>query len=240
MLRGGRGGHVRLKLYLSYLWLQKEDSARELAIRHSAWATLFDLPDPEKSGARRISDAHAWLEEHRFIDVVRTGRLNVVTVLDENGRGEPWIAPGAAAKKEKEENRLGLGAVTHRYLQIPKAFWTRGHIAVLSGAGVAMFLALLSEAGGLDGGLWFSPRAAEARFALSEDTRSKGLRELADAGLINTKRRPVNETDFMAEAQHMRNVHVLQMERLNETAAIIPKRRFIRIPKNRIPVDTED
>lgn len=239
MLRGGRGGQVRLKLYLSYLWLQKEDAARELAIRHSAWATLLDLPDPEKAGARRISDAQAWLEEHRFIDVRRTGRLNLVTVLDENGRGDPWVAPGAAAKKEKETSDLGV--LLHRYIQIPQTFWTRGHIAVLSGAAVAMFLALLCENGGLgeDVPLWFSPRDAEGRFALSEDTRSKGLRELGNAGLVTTRRRPVNETDFQAEALYMRNVHFLQMERLSETASLTPRRRVVRVPKRRGPVNDE-
>ncbi|MFE3126316.1 hypothetical protein ACFXHD_23170 [Streptomyces hydrogenans] len=233
MLRGGgRGGQVRLKLYLSYLWLQKDDTARELSIRHSAWANLLDLRDPDKAGARRISEAHTWLEENGFIEITKGPRLNLVTVLDETGRGEPWIAPGAAAKKEKESNILG--ALVNRYIQIPRAFWTNGHISVLSGAGVAMYLALLSEKGGLDGeDLWFSPKEAVSRFALSEDTRSKGLRELADAGLISTKRRPVNQTDFMAEALHMRNVHILNPERLNETAAIVPK-RVVKIPATRI------
>lgn len=233
MLRGGRGGQVRLKLYLSYLWLQKDDTARELAIRHNAWATLFDLPDPEKAGARRIADAQAWLEEHRFIDVTRTGRLNLVTVLDETGRGEPWVAPGAAAKKEKESS--DFGALLHRYIQIPQTFWTNGHVAVLSGAAVAMFLALLCENGGLgeDRALWFSPREAESRFALSEDTRSKGLRELAHAGLVTTKRRPVNDTDFQAEALYMRNVHFLRLERLTEPAAVTPRRRVVKVPKQR-------
>ncbi|MBD0737464.1 hypothetical protein BGM09_29900 [Streptomyces sp. CBMA29] len=236
MLRGGgRGGQVRLKLYLSYLWLQREDQARELSIRNSAWATVLDLPDPETAGARRISDAQAWLEENKYISITRTGRLNLVTVLSETGNGEPWIAPGAAAKKEKEEGLLGLGAVVHRYIQIPQAFWTRGHIAVLSGAGVAMFLALLAENGGLGGQpLWFSPREADTRFALSEDTRSKGLRELKGAGLIQTKRRPVNETDFQAEALHMRNVHYLQLDRLNETAEI-KRRRVVKITRKKPP-----
>lgn len=104
MLRGGgRGGQVRLKLYLSYLWVQRDDQARELSIRNGAWATLFDLKDPQTAGARRIGDAQAWLEENNFISLARTGRQNLVTVLSETGNGAPWIAPGAAAKKEKEE-----------------------------------------------------------------------------------------------------------------------------------------
>jgi len=234
MLRGGgRGGQVRLKLYLSYLWLQRDDQARELSIRNMAWATVFDLKDPQTAGARRISDAQAWLEENSFISITRTGRQNLVTVLSETGSGEPWIAPGAAAKKEKEEGLLGLGAVVHRYIQIPQTFWTRGHIAVLSGAGVAMFLVLLAENGGLgEKALWFSPREADTRFALSEDTRSKGLRELAAAGLITTKRRPVNETDFTADALHMRNVHYLHLDRLNETAEI-KRRRVVRVTRRK-------
>ncbi|MFD6419887.1 hypothetical protein [Streptomyces sp. NPDC060194] len=234
MLRGGgRGGHVRLKLFLSYLWLQRDDDARELSVRHSAWATLLGLDDPGTAGARRISDAHAWLEQNKFISVTRTGRQNLVTVLSETGTGAPWVAPGAAAKKEKENSARGvgivgltdMGAVVNRYFQVPQTFWTRGHIAMLSGAGVAMFLILLAETGGLgEKALWFSPLQADTRFALSEDTRSKGLRELARAGLIKTKRRPVNESDFEADAQHMRNVHYLQLDRLNETAEIKGRR----------------
>ena len=92
-----------------------------------------------------------------------------------------------------------------------------------------MFLVLLCESRGMDEPLWSSPREAENRFALSEDTGSKGLRELADAGLIITKRRSVNQTDFEAEALHLRNVHFLQASRLNETALVEPRRRVIRI-----------
>ncbi|WP_314225801.1 hypothetical protein [Streptomyces zaehneri] len=98
-----------------------------------------------------------------------------------------------------------------------------------------MFLTLLCGNGGLgeDRALWFSPREAESRFALSEDTRSKGLRELAHPGLVTTKRRPVNETDFQAEALYMRNVHFLRLERLAEPAAVTPRRRVVRVPKQR-------
>ncbi|MFB7576380.1 hypothetical protein [Streptomyces sp. NPDC056165] len=81
---------------------------------------------------------------------------------------------------------------------------------------------------------------AEGRFDLSEDTRSKGLRELGNAGLITTKRRPVNETDFQAEALYMRNVHFLRMDRLSETAAITPRRRVARVPKRRSPVRDDE
>ncbi|MFD9466034.1 hypothetical protein [Streptomyces sp. NPDC060027] len=54
-----------------------------------------------------------------------------------------------------------------------------------------------------------------------------------------TKRRPVNETDFQAEALYMRNVHFLRMERLSETAAITP-RRVVRVPKRRSPAEDKE
>lgn len=103
-----------------------------------------------------------------------------------------------------------------------------------------MFLALLTENGGLqERALWFSPREADTRFALSEDTRSKGLRELGAAGLITTKRRPVNETDFEADALHMRNVHYLHLDRLNETAEI-KRRRVIRVTRKKTAESSEE
>ncbi|MGW6144313.1 hypothetical protein [Streptomyces sp. NPDC055140] len=233
MLRGGRGGQVRLKLLLSYLWMQRDDTAQGLTFAGRAWATLLDLRDPATAGARRISDAQAWLAQNKFIDVAsQMGRPNQVVVLDESGNGQQYVAPGAAARKEAADSQLG--ALVHRYVQIPDAFWTSGYLTVLSGAGVAMFLVLLCERGpkASDEALWFSPKDAEHRYALSEDTRSKGLRELAQVGLVRTKRRPINPTDF--EVVHVRNVHYLDLDRLGETAVIKPPtRRFVRVPKKR-------
>ncbi|MFI8504859.1 hypothetical protein ACIGFK_41075 [Streptomyces sp. NPDC085524] len=219
MLRGGQGGQVRLKLYLTLLWMQPEDQGVPLAFPARAWATLFDLRDPDKAGARRVTEAQAWLEENGFITVSsRPGQANVVTLLDDAGTGAPYVVPGLAANKERRDTGR---STTHRYIQIPRTFWTKGHIAVLSGAGVAMFLALLCEGGATPTGrpLWFSPSDAERRFALKEDVRSKGLRELAAAGLVATRRKPVNPSDF--DVRRMRNVHELNLERLNERAAVL-------------------
>ncbi|MGW6966387.1 hypothetical protein ACWGET_20300 [Streptomyces zaomyceticus] len=220
MLRGGQGGQVRLKLYLSLLWMHPpEGQLPEIAFPARAWAELFDLDDPETKGARRVNDAQKWLEANGFVFIASMpGHANAVTVLDDTGTREPYVMPGQAAKKE----RSALGrAKQHRYIQVERTFWTKGHIAVLSGAGVAMYLALLAEQGGSkkEGSeLWFSPNDAERRFGLKADARSKGLRELAAAGLVLTRRRPVDPTGF--GTQRMRNVHVLQPSRLNQTACI--------------------
>ncbi|MFC1431363.1 hypothetical protein ACEZDB_11980 [Streptacidiphilus sp. N1-3] len=221
LLRGGRGGQVRLKLYLSFLWMQTEDLGTPLGYPARAWATLFDLPDPSKAGARRITDAQSWLEEQGFVGVAaRPGSGNLITLLDDSGNREPYVVPGAAANRERAEKGKSL---QNRYIQLPGTFWTNGHITVLSGAAIAMLLALLCEKGASEEGtgMWFSPSDAERRFALSEDTRSKGLRELSEAGLVTTRRRPVNPTDF--DVRRMRNVHDLRLERLDDTAAIVAR-----------------
>jgi hypothetical protein len=200
--------------------MQTGDQGRQLAFPARAWAQLFDLDDPEGKGAHRVNEAQRWLEENKFITVVsRPGNANAVSLLDDAGTGDPYIVPGVAANRE----RLAQGkSAVHRYVQIPSTFWTQGHLTILSGAGVAMFLALMCERGADTSGkeLWFSPSDAERRFALSEDTRSKGLRELASAELVVTRRRPVNPTDF--EVLRLRNVHKLNLERLDKKAAFLP------------------
>ncbi|MGI5413822.1 hypothetical protein ACQEV9_44340 [Streptomyces chartreusis] len=62
--------------------------------------------------------------------------------------------------------------------------------------------------------------------------RRRPTMELAHT-LGTTKRRPVNESDFQAEALCMRNVHFLQLERLAEPAAVTPRWRVVRVPKQR-------
>lgn len=70
---------------------------------------------------------------------------------------------------------------------------------------MAVFLTLLRENGGHGDASGFSPRATKTRFVLSEDTRSKGLRELVHAA-HDHQASPGDETDFQAEALHMYNV----------------------------------
>ncbi|MGW5124566.1 hypothetical protein ACWEQ7_11020 [Streptomyces sp. NPDC004069] len=55
-------------------------------------------------------------------------------------------------------------------------------------------------------------------------------------GLVRTKRRPINPTDF--EVVHVRSVHYLDLDRLKETAVIKPApRRVARVPKKRPATD---
>ena len=98
MLRGGRGGQVRLKLFLSYLWMQTDEQGVALAYPAQVWAQLLGLDRPDDAGARRIHEAQAWLERHRFITIqAQPGHANRVTVLNETGGGQRYFAPGVGA-----------------------------------------------------------------------------------------------------------------------------------------------
>jgi hypothetical protein len=220
MLRGGRGGQVRLKLYLSLLWFAAA-YPYDVTYPARAWAALLDLPDVEGAGARRINQAFGWLEKHDFIAVqARPGHPSRVTLLSDLGGGGEYSVPGA------EYNKLrGAPAPVrdqHRYIQLPATAWTSGWIATLSGPGLAMLLVLLTELGPRDADstdLWFSPRVADMKYALSEDTRTAGIRELTNAGLVLVRRRPVSTDPF--EMRRRRNVYRLRLDRLGSPARVL-------------------
>lgn len=220
MLRGGRGGQVRLKTYLSMLWLAAAPP-HDVAYPARAWASLLDLEDPPGKGARRINDAIGWLELNDFVEVESVpGHPNRVTLLDESGLDKAYSVPGATynrlAAKEADADRLWR----HRYIRIDPRFWTSGWMATLSGSAVAMYLVLLAEQGAHSSGaeLWFSPAEAKRRYSLSDDTRTKGLTELKRAGLVKVRRRPVASDVF--DVQRFRNVYVLQSDRLADDAEV--------------------
>jgi hypothetical protein len=207
MLRGGRGGHVRVKLFLTLIWMQRDlEQAVPVAFPAQSFARLFDLPNPETAGVRRIQDAQAWLARNRFISIEpQRGLPNRVYPLSELGTGQTYVPAGRVA----QELAGTPEAAPHLYLQVPRGFWINGYMAALSGAAVAMYLVLLDQLGIGDARnkVWFSPRIASNLYDLSQDTRTKGLRELQNYGIIKVTRRPVEPMDFHIE--RMRNVYTL-------------------------------
>ncbi|WP_159796582.1 hypothetical protein [Puerhibacterium puerhi] len=217
LLRGGRGGDVRLKLELSFLWFAAAPP-HDLAYPARAWATLLDLRDPNISGTRRIRQAINALAEAKLVSVTtQPGQPSRITLLNEGGQGEKYTLPGRAFNTSRS---LGFEN-PHRYIQIPDTFWTSGWLAALSGAGIAMFLILLTELGPRDPektDLWFSPERAEALYGLSEDTRSKGLRELRAAGIATARRQSASRNAF--DFRRLRNTYRLDLSRLEDPAVV--------------------
>lgn len=221
LLRGGRGGSVRLRLYLSYLWLGAAPP-HELIYPARAWAELLDLDDPETAGARRVADAVRWLEKNKLIAVTnRAGAPNVIRLLSDTGNGNAYETPGSAFNRLRGKSDA---AQIHRYIQLPPALWTSGWMAVLSPAALAMLIILRIQVGAKDPDteeVWIAPDYAAKAFLLSEETRTRGIRELQYAGLIGVRRKQLVATDSF-DFRRFRNVYQLKLPAL-ENAAVVPE-----------------
>ena len=220
LLRGGRGGSVRLRLYLSYLWLGAAPP-HELTYPARAWAELLDLDEPETAGARRVADAVRWLEKNEFIAVTnRSGAPNVVRLLSDAGTGKEYETPGSAYNRLRAKRPEA--AQIHRYIQLPPELWTSGWMAVLSPAALAMLIVLRVQVGAKDPDteeVWISPDYAAKAFLLSEETRTRGFRELQAANLVTIRRRQLVTADSF-DFRRFRNVYRLNLATLAMPAAV--------------------
>jgi hypothetical protein len=174
-----------------------------------AWAELLDLPTPAFAGARRVADAVRWLEHEGFLDARRSpGRPPEVLLKKENGSGEPYVMP-AKARKDPSTGRLGWD---DWYFKLPASLWTNGWMASLSGAGIALLL-VLSERGADGKQAWVSPSRARVNYQVSEDTWTKGTKELHSAGLVHVGRKSVTAQEFGGWLR-FRNTYRLDLSRL--------------------------
>lgn len=216
LLRSGRGSDVRVALYLSFLWFAA-NPPHDLAYPARVWATLLGLEDPDGSGTRRVRQAIAKLEAENLIrSEARAGLPSRIYLLDESGQDRPYVLPGAAWSK----SRNSPDEWRDRYVQVPDALWTQGWISVLSGPALGMLLVLYAERGlrANDDELWFSPAKAKELYAISDDTRSRGLRELRAAGLVTTRRRQASRD--VLDLRRLRNTYRLDDTRLAQPAEV--------------------
>jgi hypothetical protein len=199
ILRGGRGGDVRLKLLLSLLWVAgggTDDRHKTKAYPARAWAGLLDLPEPDTNGQRRIRDAIQWLEDKDFIRSERQpGRPMAIQLLLEDGSGKSYFDPAEHAHKKKKSK--GVVEASDLFISLPHTFWTDGWIVALSGRATAMLLVLASVTlSDTNDFKWIAPSRARQRYGLSEDTWSRGAVELKARGLIEVRKQAVGEDAF--------------------------------------------
>lgn len=217
ILRGGRGGEVRLKLELSFLWFAV-NPPHDLSYPARVWAMLLGLEDPEVKGARRVRQAISALEAADLIQILpRPGQPSRITLMDEGGEGQPYQLPGGAYNAVRGTSEQWR----HRYVQVPDTFWLNGWLSTLSGTAVAMMLVLFAELGRKDAtksDLWFSPSRAAKIYGLSDDTRSKGLRELRAAGLVSARRKAASRD--VLDFKRVRNTYRLELARFDERAQV--------------------
>jgi len=168
--------------------------------RASSWASLLHLPDPTTNGARRVNDAIDWLECHKLIHTVRRrGGPPEVFLLSELGTGGTYSRPGPARP----------------YINVPVPFWRSGWIVNLSAPAIAMWLITKEMQGGrkFPEDVWVPPVIARERYDLSDDTRTKGTRELQKHGLL-TIGRTTQGLEWTWDRQ--RNTYWLNLDRLKD------------------------
>ena len=170
MVSGGRGGGVRLKLYLSLVLIATEPPHRiRDQIPARAWAEMLDLPDPEKNGARRISDALVWLDANKFLKAERQqGAPPRLALLSADGSGRPFVRPGG------------------QYLTVPLDFWRNYWITAMSGMATALFMILLDNQGGISsaGAAPIVTAVRRQQYGFSPDSWTRATQELESLNLL--------------------------------------------------------
>lgn len=207
LVRGGRGGEVRLKILLSLIWVAVQ-APHDVSLAARVWAELIGLDDPTGNGARRANAAFKWLVENDFLEAERRpGAATQLSLRNESLNGKPYQVPGALITRLKNS---GKPFNDHLYVKVPKELWTNGWIVALSGPGLAMLLVLLVHARGRQEDVWLSPGWANKRYMISDDTRRRGVRDLESLGLVTIRSRVMSRGSL--DVPRRRNVYVLNHE----------------------------
>jgi len=173
--RGDRDG-VTIRLYLGLLWISVA-RPYDSSVSAERWAQLLAL-NPETNYRRRIYTALERLENQKLVKVDRrAGAASTITLLDEGGSGQPYSAPVQAGRPE------------NAWVKVPVDLWQREEFYGLKTPGLAMLLVVLADTSPKTGYAWWSPAHFERRIGLSQSTRSRGVAELRDAGLLEVKRK---------------------------------------------------
>jgi hypothetical protein len=135
------------------------------------WARATGL-GADDSGRAAVSRNWRFLSQDlRLVRVQRAGRLARVTLLREDGSGQPYTHPGS------NENRS-------RYFQLPFEYWRQGVYRQLGLPGKAMLLVALS----LPAGFSLPAHRAPDWYGISASTAERGLRELRRADILAVER----------------------------------------------------
>lgn len=202
---GGRGGDVRLKLYLSLLWASP-GGKHDTDFLATDWAQLLGLPRYSTNGKRRVYEALNWLAAHRFIEKQeRPGLPSTVMVLHESGLGKPYSKPSTGTAKG--------GPPTYRRLQ--SSWWTNAWLAAISGRALAFWLALMDESnnGAKADAVWLSESQTSKKYAISPYLRQQAMRELKYFGLITTRREFTREAFGIKASRTKISVHLAELDR---------------------------
>ncbi|WP_406089993.1 hypothetical protein [Kitasatospora purpeofusca] len=196
MIQGGRGGEVRLRLYLCITMMATKQPYDLKAPRTPAgWARLLGLP-PD-TGPRRIASNLKWLGDSGMIKLTpRWGAPSAIAVLDPSNPGKPY----------------GSTPINHgRYVGMPIGLWRNGWIIDLSATALALLFALLEHQGGYKVPRYVTTER-RSRYGLSHGTWTRARAELEQHQILQVTRVPQG-SDF--DYQRMRNAYWIDLDRLS-------------------------
>lgn len=174
---GGRGGGTRLSLLLTLLWV---NTAPPFTSNRppSWWAEM--LGREGVNGARAVQTNLRELEKRGFVKLASTGPGKPLQIgLLNEITGAPYKRPYDAGD---------------RYIRVPAILWTTKTLTKLDSAGISMYLILIyyHRADGAE--TWFAPAEFRRRHQLADSTRTKGLNQLVDAGVVAVREQYVDTT----------------------------------------------
>jgi hypothetical protein len=197
LIHGGRGGEVRLRLYLCITMMATRAPYDIVSPPSpSTWARLLALPSD--TGPRRVSSNLKWLATERFIALQpRPGRPASISLLDPALSGGRYVRP-----------------VEHgRYVGVPVELWRNGWILSLSAVAIALLLVLIEHQGGYGQPRYVVAQRRE-RYGLSPDTWTLARKELENHNLLTVGRTP-QAGDF--DYRRMRNTYWVDLDTLKST-----------------------
>jgi hypothetical protein len=139
----------------------------ELTYHPSVWIRAMGLPEDD-SGRRTLRRNWELLRTLRLVATRRSGRLLTVTLLREDGSGEPYEHPGKAGN----------------YFKLPHQFWLEGYDERLSLPETTLLLISLT----LGDWFWMPQERGAAWYGLSVSTMQRGLRGLVARGVLKREK----------------------------------------------------
>jgi hypothetical protein len=174
---GGQGGALRISLLLSLIWVTAREPYTTSRVA-AYWAELIGrTDDPRGDGARAVRDALHELADRRLVGLHTIGPKTLIELHNES---RPIDARGAPVPYKPPYN-------TEPYLPIPRAFWTEGLAANLSGAGVAMYLCSLAMTRADSPEFFIVGSYFDDRYGISRSSRKRGLAELVERGVLTVE-----------------------------------------------------
>ena len=180
----GRGGEVRLKLFLTFALRATSGRPTLPARRPRTLARMLGLP-PE-TGPRRASDAMRWLATNRFLTISpKVGTPGEILLLD---AADP---PSDLPKRDRHG----------RYLSVPIDLWTGGLLLEMPARELAVYIALLDVTYDDDEGSMI--RHQKRQYGISDDTWTRAVKGLVEKRLIVVRTEVEDDEERIPRVRHI-------------------------------------